>query len=187
MIWLWFWVIFILIVLLVLCGMFISLVVASFTGAPFVTMPKGRAERIAELAGVEAGDRAIDLGSGDGRVTAALARRGALADGCEIQPLLVWWSRFLLWRAGLGSKTRIFQGNLWRVDCSPYQVVTLYGFPSMMSRLERKLQNELQPGARVVSLAFQFPSWQPVKEEGTIRVYEVKDPGIQRPKHPRKE
>jgi hypothetical protein len=173
MIWLWFWVIFILAVLLVLCGTFISLVVATFTGAPFVTMSKGKAERIAELAGAKKGKSAIDLGSGDGRVVAALAKRGAVAEGCEIQPLLVWWSRLLLQVSGLGSRTSVRRGNLWKIDCAPYQIVTLYGFPSMMAGLERKLQSELQPGARVVSLAFRFPNWQPAREDGNIRVYKV--------------
>ena len=42
-----------------------------------------------ELAGVERGDRLIDLGSGDGRIVIAAAKRGADALGIELDPSLV--------------------------------------------------------------------------------------------------
>lgn len=148
-----------------------SLVVATFTGAPYVPVPQNVARRMAELAEVNEGDRAIDLGSGDGRIVAALAKHGAMAEGYEIQPLLVWWSRWRLWRAGLAATTRVERKNLWKVDCSRARAVTLYAFPTMMLRLEQKLQKELPKGARVVSLSFAFPNWQPVLEEGKMRVY----------------
>ncbi len=42
-----------------------------------------------------------------------------------------------------------------------------------MKYLERKLQKELKPGAKVVSFAFTFPTWQPklVGENG-IFIYQ---------------
>jgi hypothetical protein len=33
-----------------------------------------------------------------------------------------------------------------------------------MGRLEEKLQRELKPGAKIISLGFQFPTW-PLKEK----------------------
>ena len=50
-----------------------------FTGAPYVPTERDRVERMLELAGVESGTMLADLGSGDGRILIAAARRGAQA------------------------------------------------------------------------------------------------------------
>jgi hypothetical protein len=169
---LWFWFIVLLLLGAILVVALVSLVVATLTGAPFVPVSNKVAERMAELANLKPGDRAVDLGSGDGRIVMAMAKRGAQAEGYEIQPLLVWWSRWRIWRQGLSSKAKVGRRNLWTVDCSGARAITLYAFPSMMLKLEQKLQAELPTGARVVSLSFAFPHWQPVLTEGSIRVYE---------------
>jgi len=43
-----------------------------------------------------------------------------------------------------------------------------------MKGLEKKLQKELKPGAKVVSFTFQFPNWQPQIKENGIYIYEKK-------------
>jgi hypothetical protein len=167
-----FWLIailFLILALLLLVAL-VFMVVASLKGAPFVPMGQALVEQVVELAEIKTGDRAIDLGSGDGRLVAAMARHGAQAEGYEIQLFLVWWSRWRLYRQGLRNAL-VQQQNLWQVDCTGARVVTLYAFPSMMDGLERKLQKELAPGARVVSLGFVFPNWQPSVIKGKVRVY----------------
>ena len=41
--------------------------------------------------------------------------------------------------------------------------ITTYQHSIVMPRLETKLRAELAPGARVISNAFRFPSWQPAR------------------------
>jgi SAM-dependent methyltransferase len=60
---------------------------------PFVTTPHDVVAAMLDLAEVSEGDTLYDLGSGDGRVLLAAARRGARAVGIEIDPELARQSR----------------------------------------------------------------------------------------------
>ncbi len=47
-----------------------------------------------------------------------------------------------------------------------YNVVAVYGLAPIMDRLGRKLENELDPGAIVVSNVFPFPNWRACTDVG---------------------
>lgn len=145
-------------------------------GAPFIPTKREGVERVMRLAGVRPGCKALDIGSGDGRLVIALARAGAEAHGCEINPLLVWWSRRNIKRAGLEGRAFIHGADLWGFDCSPFDVVTLFGVTHIMRRLGAKLVRELKPGSRIVSVAFRFPGWEAVGHDGLVFAYDI--PGI---------
>lgn len=143
-------------------------------GAPFVPTGRQTTEVMLNLAGLRAGESFLDIGSGDGRIVIAAARRGSRAHGVELNPWLVAWAR---WRArvnGMGERATFSCGNLWRHDCSAYDVVSVYGLGPIMRALERKLQRELKPGARVVSHAFTFPTWQAARTQDGVYLYCVK-------------
>lgn len=142
------------------------------TGAPYMPTRREGIERIMALCEIKPGDKAADIGSGDGRIVIALAKAGAEAHGYEINPILVWWSRKKIRDAGLAGKAFIHQKNLWTVDFSPYQAVTLFGVTHIMRALEKKLRRELPPGARAVSLEFRFPTWPVARNIGRVYVYE---------------
>lgn len=142
-----------------------------FVGAPFVPTGRRTAERMLDLIRGAPGERLVDLGSGDGRIVIAAARRGMIAHGIELNPWLVWWSRWRARLAGVAERATFSCGNLWRHNLSAYDVVTVYGLGPMMGRLERKLRHELPAGARVVSHAFRFPTWQPIDVREAIYLY----------------
>jgi len=144
-----------------------------WNGAPFVPTKRATVDRMVAVAGVKPGDRALDIGSGDGRIVIALAKAGAEAHGIDNNPLLVWWSRWNIRKAGLSGRAFIHWGNFWHHDFSPYDVVTLFGITQIMRRLERKLEKELKPGSRVVSNSFQFPTWKNVRKDDAVFVYET--------------
>lgn len=104
-----------------------------------------------------------------------------LSSKSKIQNFLTFglWTFFDIWHSGFGFKNkdneypRIYWKNFWREDLSSATVITIFGFPNMMERLEKKLQKELKPGSRVVSHAFKFPTWKPVKREGGVLLYHV--------------
>lgn len=165
------------ILILVLLGLAVYLmysVLIYIHGAPFVPANRQRVERMVALANMPPGSRVADLGSGDGRIVMAFARKGVQADGYELHPQLVWYSRLVARLKGLSALAKFYRQDIFRVDCSQYRCVTLYVFPNMVSRLEEKLQDELQPGAKVVSLGFAFPTWPHVEKQGSIYVYEKK-------------
>ncbi|MBI2010780.1 MAG: SAM-dependent methyltransferase [Candidatus Colwellbacteria bacterium] len=144
-----------------------------YRGAPFVPTPTRTIEKMIDLAEVKPGEKAVDLGSGDGRMVIALAKAGAEAHGYEVNPLLVFWSRRKIKQAGLKNKAFIHRKSFWSVDLSDFNVITLYGVSLMMKRLEKKLDQELKDGARIVSFAFDFPVWRPEKKENGVYLYRI--------------
>lgn len=146
-----------------------SLVVMPF-GAPYVPCNEENRKRLRAI--VRGRKRVVDLGSGDGRVVCDLAASNKLVHGYELNPILVWKSRRALRKSGFSERTRVFRRNFWNHSFGEYDAVCVYGISYIMKRLERKLLDELRPGAMVVSVGFAFPNWEPVREEGAVRIYE---------------
>lgn len=164
-----------LVLLLVLSGFTLLFVYTMMFSAPSVPTKKSAVEAMVRLADIRAGERAVDLGSGDGRVVMAMARAGAEAHGFEINPGLVLWSRLRIAMAGLRGKAFVHLGSFWSQDLSSYQVVTVYGLPKLMQRLQTKLRTELPAHARVISNIFKFPNWQPSTAMDSVRLYRADD------------
>ncbi len=142
-----------------------------FTGAPYLPTKVAAVREMVRCANVTLGESIADIGSGDGRIVMAFGRAGADAHGFEINPLLVWISRWRIRRAGLQNLCHIHLANLWRVNFSPFRVVTVFGITKMMPKLQSKLQRELAPGSRVISFVFRFPGWESIEEHGGVSVY----------------
>ena len=121
---------------------------------------------------VHRGERAVDLGSGDGRIIIALAEAGAEAHGYEHNPFLVWWSRWKIRHAGLSKRAFIHRGNFWNEDFSKFTIITVFGIQYIMSRLEEKLDREVLSRTRVISYTFPLPNWTPISHERGIYLYE---------------
>ena len=167
----------ILAITLVLAGFFLVFYVffPLARGAIYFPSLREKALLIAELSGASPGERAADLGSGDGRIVIALAQRGAEAHGFEVNPVLVLLSRWNIRRAGLQGRAFILCRSFWRVNLSRFDVLTLFRASFIMKRLEAKVRKELAPGARVVSDFWGFPTLAPEKVQGTIHCYRVQE------------
>lgn len=151
------------------------LVIPALYGVPWVPTREARIRRALQLAGIRPGEIFYDLGAGDGRVLLIAAEEfGAQAIGIEIGPVqcALGWLRILL--SGTRHRARIRCGNFYRADLSDADVVFVYLTSSQTSRLAQKLEHELRPGARVVSIAADFPGWHPsrVDRESVIFLYE---------------
>lgn len=142
-------------------------------GAPFVPIEAVVLKRMIELITIQPGEKAADLGSGDGRIAIALAKAGARAEGYEINPLLVLVSRKNIQNASVTKQAIVHWKNFWKQDLSAFQVVTLFGMPHMMKKLQDKLQKELKPGARVISHQFKFPDWSVARQESQLYLYRI--------------
>ena len=137
--------------------------------APFVTTPAEVVERMLALAGTGPRDLVYDLGSGDGRIPIAAARRfGARGVGLELDPALVEKSRQAAREAGVAERTEFRVEDVLRADLAPASVVTIYLLPSLMAQLGPRLLYELKPGTRIVTHAFVFPSWKPDRVERVV-------------------
>jgi SAM-dependent methyltransferase len=127
----------------------------------FVPTPPAVVEAMLELAEVTDKDVVYDLGSGDGRIVIAAAKRGATAVGYEVRPELLAQGRESIEKEGLKDRAEIREGDLFEADLSPASVVTLYLLPSLNLKLMPKLQKGLKPGSRIVSHAFDMGTWKP--------------------------
>ena len=134
--------------------------------APFVTTPADVVDRMLELAGTRSEDYVVDLGSGDGRIVIAAASKfGARSLGLELDPKLVAQSRQSARAAGVEGRAEFRVEDVLRADFSRATVVTVYLLPGLMAQLSPVFLDGLQPGSRIVTHAFVFPSWKPDRIE----------------------
>ncbi len=132
---------------------------------PFVPSPQIVVDKMIELAGVKKGDVVYDLGSGDGRIVIAAAKKDARAVGFDIDPDLVAESRANVKKAGVQESAEIRHQDILTVDLSPASVVTMYLLPDVNLKLKPNLLSQLKPGSRVVSHSFDMGDWKPDKVE----------------------
>jgi SAM-dependent methyltransferase len=123
--------------------------------APFIPTPEDVVERMLTFAKVTREDVVYDLGCGDGRIPITAARKfGAKGVGFDIDPALVELAKSNAKAAGVDSLVDFRVQNVLTADVSGATVVTLYLLSSSNERLRPLLQQQLKPGARIVSHAF---------------------------------
>ncbi|HEY0174029.1 MAG TPA: class I SAM-dependent methyltransferase [Pyrinomonadaceae bacterium] len=134
----------------------------------FVPTPPETVDEMLRQAHLKKGDVLYDLGSGDGRIPLAAARKyGVRAVGIDIDPKLVAEANEAARREGLESLVSFRHADMFAADVSEATVVTLYLSNTLNVMLRPKLLRELRPGARVVSHDFRMGDWTPEK---TVRV-----------------
>jgi outer membrane protein assembly factor BamB len=131
--------------------------------AIFVPTPQDVIEKMLAAAHVGKDDVLYDLGSGDGRILIAAAKKyQCKAIGVEIDRDLVTLSRKRVEEAKLEKLVTIRQADLFAADFSDATVVTVYLLPDLLKRLMPKFE-KLKPGTRIVSHQFQLPDLPPEK------------------------
>jgi SAM-dependent methyltransferase len=129
---------------------------------PYVPTSQKVVEAMLEMAKVGPNDVVYDLGSGDGRIPIAAARKfGAKGVGVDINPSLVAEATQNAKEAEVSDKVRFTTGDLFKFDFSEATVVTLYLMPQVNLKLKPILWEQLKPGTRVVSHAFTMGDWEP--------------------------
>jgi len=132
---------------------------------PFVPSPQEVVDKMIALAGIKKGDVVFDMGSGDGRIVIAAAKKGAKAVGFEIDGDLIKESRENVRKAGVQDLAEIRQQDILTVDFAPASVVTMYLLPDVNLKLRPNLLKQLKPGSRIVSHSFDMDDWKPDKIE----------------------
>lgn len=121
-------------------------------------------ERMLDFAELKAGETLVDLGSGDGRIVLAAAKRGANARGIELDEgrfsIANCWANEL----GLTGKARFLQANIFEHNFADAVVVTMYLLPGLNLKL-RPTVLDMRPGTRVVSHAFTMGDWEADRTE----------------------
>ena len=124
-------------------------------GAPYLPTFNKQVSAAFAISKLKQGDSLVDLGSGDGRVLLAAAKRGIKATGYEINPILWLFSVIRTWpyRKLVTVKLKSF----WSEELPETDVVFVFLIEHFMQKLDKKLTKELKPGTKVVSHAFKLP------------------------------
>ncbi|XP_026501392.2 ATP synthase subunit C lysine N-methyltransferase [Vanessa tameamea] len=109
--------------------------------------------------------RLLDVGSGDGRIVLTAAKLGFKADGVELNPVLVYYSRISALLNSQYRRATFYRRNLWKFDLMPYNNIVIFGVEQMMADFEKKLIQEANDGTLVVACRFPLPNMIPI---GTI-------------------
>jgi len=126
----------------------------------FVPTPMDVVDTMLAVARVSKNDRLFDLGSGDGRIVITAAKRfGTRGIGIDIDPQRITESRRNADTAGVSQLAEFRQADLFQTDLRNATVITLYLLPRLNVQLRPKLFEELRPGSRIVSHAFDMGDW----------------------------
>ena len=139
----------------------------------FVPTPQDAVDQMLELAEVKKSDLVYDLGCGDGRIVVTAAKKyGARAVGYDIDEARVKDSVANVKSNGVENLVTIKQADIFTLDLSEADVVTLYLLPSLNVRLIPQLE-KLKPGARVISYSFDMKGIKPaqVVTRGDTKIY----------------
>lgn len=145
---------------------------------PYVPTPQAVVDAMLKLANVTEKDVLYDLGCGDGRIVVTAAKEyGANATGFDINPERIKEANANAKKADVTDKVRFVEGDLFKVDYRPATVVTLYLLPTVNMKLRPMLLEQLKPGTRIVSHAFDMGDWEPeetqVVDGSTIYLWTV--------------
>jgi tRNA G37 N-methylase Trm5 len=133
---------------------------------PYVPTPTEVVDAMLKMAKVTKNDVLYDLGSGDGRIVITAAQKfGTRGTGIDIDPQRIKEANENAQKAGVANLVQFRQQDLFKTNLSDATVVTLYLLPRINLQLRPKLLQELKPGTRIVSHAFDMGDWKPERVE----------------------
>jgi tRNA G37 N-methylase Trm5 len=133
----------------------------------FVPTPNEVVDKMLELAEIKKGDVVYDLGCGDGRIVVAAAKKfGVKAIGFDIDPQRIKEANENVKANKVEDLVTIKQEDIFTLDLSGANVITLYLLPDLNVKLMPQLA-KMKPGSRIVSHDFDMRGAKPVV---TVRV-----------------
>ncbi len=162
-----FWILMILIVIILVFGFVV------FVGPPYLPTMRKQVDAALDLLGLEEGQTLLELGSGDGRVMLAAAKRGIKVVGIELNPALVVVSYIVTFR--YRSQVRIVWGSYWGAPWPRADAIFTFMLPRYMHKLDERVQKwRPDTPTKLASFAFAIPGKEPVAEKAGVFLYEYK-------------
>ena len=129
----------------------------------YLPTPQEVVTRMVVEAKLMAGQKLVDLGSGDGRIVVTAAKQfGARSVGYEIDKELVAISRTKIAEAKITDLASIEASDMFKADLTDVDVLAIYLYPEVMNQLKKQIE-QMHPGGIVVSHQFKFPGIEPDK------------------------
>jgi cyclopropane fatty-acyl-phospholipid synthase-like methyltransferase len=128
--------------------------------APYVSSPEAVVRKMLDMAHVKPGEKVYDLGSGDGRIPIIAAEEfGAHGVGVDLNERFIKEARGKVKEKNLQDKVEFINSDIFDVDLSDADVITMYLTTSANEKVRPKLEEELKKGARVVTHDFSMRKW----------------------------
>ena len=130
--------------------------------APFHGAPIGAAKKLLRLGKVSPHDTLVDLGCGDGRLLIHVSQyTHAKCVGYELDPGLVQAAKSNVFKAGLQNVIDIHQMDARQAAVEEATVIFMYLSRDGNLKLYNAMKSKLQPGTRLLTLAFPLVSLKP--------------------------
>lgn len=137
----------------------------------YVPTPPEVVDKMLEMAQVKKTDLVYDLGCGDGRIVVTAAKKyGCKAVGFDVAKKRIMESLENVKNSGVEDLVEIQQKDIFTLDLSKADVITLYLLPELNVKLIPQLE-KLKPGSRIVSHDFDMEGVKP------DQVVEIKSSG----------
>lgn len=149
---------------LLVCFIVFTFVSHFFLRVPYVPTPRKVVRDMMTIADLRGDEVVLDLGAGDGRVLRSIkkAHPHVRAIGYELSPTI--WLLGKLRLLFSRQKVEWRMQNMFKADVCQANAIFLYLFPELMRDLEKKFDQELSSGTKVISYAFSFPHHTPLKQ-----------------------
>ena len=129
----------------------------------FVSTPQDVVDKMLQMAKIKKDDLVYDLGCGDGRIPVTAAKLyGCKAVGYDLNPKRVKESRENVKKNELEHLVTIEHKDIFTLDLSEADVITLYLLPALNVKLIPQLE-KLKPGSRILSHSFDMKGVKPDK------------------------
>jgi len=152
----------------------VMVIVPALFGAPWHPISRRDLKRALDFCDAKAGERLVDLGSGDGRVLIAAAKEyDLIGTGIEIDPIKVWLANLRVRWAGVQDKVKIVQANIFDTDYGEADILFIYLTHQALDRLFPKILEQLKPNVKILCYRFCIQGMTPdkVNADKTLFLY----------------
>ncbi len=142
-------------------------------GPPYLPTLRKQTDTALDMLDLKEGQTLLELGSGDGRIMLAAAKRGLKVVGIELNPFLVVVSWIVTFR--YRSQVRLIWGSYWGAPWPRADAIFTFMLPRYMTKLDERIQ-KWRPEAttRLASFAFTIPGKEPIETRDGVYLYEYK-------------
>ncbi len=141
-------------------------------GPPYVPALREQITIALDLLELSPGQTMLELGSGDGRVLKAAAKRGWKVVGYELNPILVVVSKINTWR--YRRQVKIVWGNFWGKQWPDAEGIFTFMIARQMEKLDSRIEELPKKPVKLTSFAFKIPNKRSTKKNKGIYLYEYR-------------
>jgi SAM-dependent methyltransferase len=162
-----FWIALVAVIVIVAFG------VVVFVGPPYLPTMRKQTETALDMLDLKPGQVLLELGSGDGRIMLAAAKRGLKVVGIELNPFLVFISWIVTFK--YRSQVRLIWGSYWGPPWPRADAIFTFMLPKYMGKLDERVQKwRPEVATKLASFAFAIPDKEPIAKKDGVYLYEYK-------------